>query len=99
MSLLELQESSSNLPESSDPTVLGIDTSLDSEQDYLADISLLPVIYHVFEDTNTDTTILLDEGSNTSLITTKVAKSLGLKGRTMLTVICKAGDQMSHPLL
>ena len=98
MSLLELQESRSNLPGSPDPTVLGIIASSDSEQDDLVDIGLLPIIYHVFEDTNTDTTILLDEGSNTSLITMKVAKSLGLKGRIMLTVICREGDKMSRPL-
>ena len=84
MSLLELEESRSNSP------VLGINASLDS---HLADIGILPIIYHIFEETHTSTTILLDEGSNTSLITMQVAESLGLKGRTMLTSMCKAGEQ------
>ena len=84
MSLLELEESKPNLP------ITGINANLDS---YIADVGILPIIYHIFEETRISTMILLDEGSNTSLITTQVAKSLGLKGRTKLTSICKAGEQ------
>ena len=86
MSLLELEESRPN------PPVPGINASLDS---HFADVGILPVIYHTFEETRMSMTILLDEGSNTSLITTQVAKSLGLKGRIMLTSICKAGEQIT----
>ena len=56
------------------------------------------MIYHVFEDTNTETTILLDEGSNISLISSKIAKALGLKGKIMLTTICKAGNKITGPV-
>ena len=98
MSLLELDESKSNLPGSSNPTVMGINMSLCLDQDVPADIGLLPVIYHVFEDTNTATTILLDEGSSTLLITNKMARDLGLKGKTMLTKICKTGKEFTQPI-
>ena len=96
MNLLDLEDSRSNRTESPDPTLMGINASSDPDQDGPTDIGLLPVIYHVFEDTNTATTILLDEGTNTSLITTKMAQDLSLKGKIMLTKICKAGDEFTH---
>ena len=83
MSLLELEELKPN------PSVIGANTSLDA---YIADVGILPVIHYIFEETHIRTMILLDEGSNTSLITMQVAKDLGLKGETKLTSICKAGE-------
>ena len=68
------------------------------DQDNLADTGLLPVIYYVFEDANIGTTILLDGGSNTSLITTKLAEALRLEGKIMLTTIFKAGDEIAQPV-
>ena len=73
ISLLDPEDSRSNPPGSPDATVMGFYASSDPNQDGPADIGLLPVRYHVFEDTNTATTILLDEGSSTSLITNKMA--------------------------
>ena len=89
MSLLDLEDSRSNPPGSPDPTVMGIKARSisDPDQDNIADTGLLPVIYYYFEDANIGTTILLDEGSNTSLITTKVAEALCLEGKIMLTTI------------
>ena len=84
MTLLELEESKPNLP------ITGVNANLDS---YIADVRILPVIYHIFEETRTSMTILLDEGSNTSLITTQVVKNLGLKGETKSTSIYKAGEK------
>ena len=56
------------------------------------------MIYYVFEDAKIGTTILLDEGFNTSLITTKLAEALHLEGKIMLTTIFKAGDEIAQPV-
>ena len=43
--------------------------------------SLLPVIHYVFKKINQGTTIFMDKGSNTLLITSKLANALYLKGK------------------
>ena len=53
---------------------------------------LLPMIHHVFKEVNQGTTVFMDEGSNTLLITTKLANALYLKGKVQLTTILKVCD-------
>ena len=50
---------------------------------------LLPMIHHVFKEVNQGTTVFMDKGSNTSLITTKLANALYLKGKVQLTTVLK----------
>ena len=54
---------------------------------------LLPVIHYVFKDVKQGTTIFIDKGSNTSLITSKLAKALYLKGKVQHTTVLKACDK------
>ena len=64
---------------STNPKVMTIKMTLkeeDSEQ-----FGLLPVIHYIFKEVNQGTTIFMDKGSNTSLITTKLATALYLKGK------------------
>ena len=65
------------------------------DEENLAETGLLPMIYYLFEDANIGTTIFMDEGSNTSLITTKLAEALHLEGKVMLTMIFKAGEEIA----
>ena len=55
--------------------------------------SLLPVIHYIFKDVNQGTTIFMDKGSNTSLITSKLANALYLKGKVQRTTVLKACDK------
>ena len=55
------------------------------DKENLAETGLLPMIDYLFEEANVATTILLDEGSNTSFITTKLAEALHLEGEVKLT--------------
>ena len=66
------------------------------DQDDLEDYGLLPMIHYVFKDVNQGTTIFMDEGSNTSLITTKLAYSLFLEGKVKLTTVLKACDKVGQ---
>ena len=59
----------------------------DSEQ-----FSLLPMIHYIFKEVNQGTTAFMDEGSNTLLITTKLANALYLKGKVQLTTVLKPCD-------
>ena len=52
------------------------------DKENLAETGLLPMIDYLFEDANIGTTIFMDEGSNTSFITTKLAEALHLEGRS-----------------
>ena len=52
-----------------------------SNEEALEQFGLLPVIHYVFKEVNQGTTIFMDEGSNTSLITLKLANALYLKGK------------------
>ena len=42
-------------------------------QDDLDQYGLLPMVYYVFKEVNQGMTVFMDEGSNTLLITTKLA--------------------------
>ena len=68
------------------------------DEENLAETCLLPMIYYTFKDINVVTTIFLDKGSNTSLITTKIAEALHLEGKIMLTMILKAGEEIAQPV-
>ena len=57
------------------------------------------MINYLFEEATISTTILMDEGSNASFITTKLAEALHLKGRSMLTKILRAGEEVARPEL
>ena len=65
------------------------------DEENLAETSLLPMIDYLFEDVNVGTTIFMDEGSNTSFITTKLAGALHLEGEFKLTRIFKAGEEIA----
>ena len=69
------------------------------DEENLAETSLLPVIDYLFEDANIGTTIFMDEGSNMSFITTKLAEALHLEGEFKLTTIFKAGEEIARPVL
>ena len=56
------------------------------------------MIDYLFEEASISTTILMDEGSNASFITTKLAEALHLKGRFKLTKILKAGEEAARPV-
>ena len=84
ISFLELKESELV------PLTTEINANLDS---YIAETGLLPMIDYLFEEANIATTIFMDEGSNTSFITTKLAEALNLEGEVKLTKIFKAGEE------
>ena len=54
------------------------------------------MIHYIFKDVNQGTTIFLDKGSNTSLITKKLANALYLKGKVQLTTVLKACDKATQ---
>ena len=56
------------------------------------------MIDYLFEEANIGTTIFMDEGSNTSFITTKLAEALHLEGEVKLTRIFKAGEEIAWPV-
>ena len=95
INLSDLEDSRSNHTESPDPTVMGVNASLNLDHDGPTDIGLLPMIDYLFEKANIWTTIFMDEGSNTSFITTKLAESLHLEGEFELTKIFKAGEEIA----
>ena len=95
---LDLEDLRSNHTQSPDPTVMGINASLNPDQNSSTDIGLLPMIDYLFEEVNIVTTIFMGEGSNTSFITTKLAQALHLKGEFNLTKILKAGDKVARPV-
>ena len=64
-----------------------------ANKEALEQFCLLPVIHHVFKDINQGTTIFMDEGSNTSLIMSKLANALYLKGKVQRTTVLKACDK------
>ena len=68
----------------------------DPDQDNTADTGILPMIHYVFKDVNQGTTIFMDEGSNTLLITTKLMSALYLEGKVKLTTVLKACDKVSQ---
>ena len=86
MSPLELEESKH---------ITEINPNLDS---HTAEIGLLPMIDYLFEEVNIATTIFMDEGSNTSCITTKLAKALNLEGEVRPTKVFKAGEEKTQPM-
>ena len=61
-----------------------------STQDDLVQYGPLPMIHYVFKEVNQGNTVFMDEGSNTSLITTKLANALFLEGKVKLTTVLKA---------
>ena len=63
----------------------------DSEQ-----FLFLPVIHYIFKEVNRGTTVFMDKGSNTLLITTKLANALYLKGKVQLTTALKASDKTTQ---
>ena len=73
MSLLELEESKLI------PPITEINANLDS---YIAETGLLPMIDYLFGEANIATTIFMDERSNTSFITTKLAEALNMEVRS-----------------
>ena len=75
---------------STNPKVMTIKITSNEEDSEL--FSLLPVIHYIFKEVNQGMTIFMDEGSNTLLITIKVANALYLKGKVQLTTILKACD-------
>ena len=68
------------------------------DKENLAETGLLPMIDYLFEEANIGTTIFMDEGSNTSFITTKLAEALNLEGEVKLTKIFKAGEERARPV-
>ena len=64
-----------------------------SNEEALEQFGLLPVIHYIFKEVNQGTTIFMDKGSNTSLITSKLANALYLKGKIQLTTVLKACDK------
>ena len=79
---------------STNPKIMTIKMTLieeDSEQ-----FGLLPVINYIFKKVNQGTTVFMDEGSNTSLITTKLANALYLKGKVQLTTVLKACNKTTQ---
>ena len=66
------------------------------DQDDFEDYGLLSMIHYVFKDVNQGTTIFMDKGSNTSLITTKLTDSLFLEGKVKLTTVLKACDKVGQ---
>ena len=72
------------------PKVMAI--KMTSTQDDLKQYGFLPMVHYVFKEVNQGTTVFMDEGSNTLLITTKLANALFLKGKVKLTTVLKACD-------
>ena len=57
------------------------------------EFGMLPMLHYTFDDVNQGTDIFFDEGSNTSLITSKLVHSLYLTGKKRLTTVSKACDR------
>ena len=57
------------------------------------DYGMLPMLHYILEEVNQGTTVFIDEGSNTSLITSKLVNSLYLKGKVKLTTVTKACEK------
>ena len=68
----------------------------DIEQDSTLVTGILPMIHYIFKEVNQGTTVFMDKGSNTSLITTKLANALFLKGKVRLTTVLKACDRTTQ---
>ena len=64
-----------------------------SKEEDLEQFGLLPVIHYIFKEVNQGTTIFMDKGSNTLLITSKLANALYLKGKVQRTTVLKACDK------
>ena len=73
-------------------------SSSETEQDDTLVTGILPMIHYIFKDVNQGTTIFMDEGSNTSLITMKLANALYLQGKVKLTTVLKACDKVSQAI-
>ena len=67
-----------------------------SNKEAAEQFGILPVIHYIFEEVNQGTTIFMDKGSNTLLITLKLANALYLKGKIQLTTILKACDKATR---
>ena len=67
--------------------------NMNSNKEALQQFGLLPVIHYIFKEVNQGTTIFMDKGSHTSLITLKLADALYLKGKVRHTTILKACDK------
>merc|ERR1711873_258324 len=72
--------------------------TMTSIEDDPEQFGVLPMIHHVFKEVNQGTTIFMDEGSNTSLITSKLANALYLEGKVKLTTVLKACDKVSQAI-
>ena len=79
---------------STNPKVMLI--KMTSVQDYSEQYGLLSMIHYVFKEVNQGTTVFMDESSNTSLITTKLANALYPKGKVQLTTVLKACDRTTQ---
>ena len=60
------------------------------------DYGMLPMLHYIFEEVNQGTTVFMDEGSNMSLITSKLANSLYLKGKVKLATVLKACEKVGE---
>ena len=76
------------------PKVMSIKMTLKDEDSEW--FGLLPLIHHIFKEVNQGTTISMDEGSNTSLITMKLTNVLYLKGKVQLTTVLKSCDKATQ---
>ena len=65
-------------------------------QDDPEQFGLLPMIHYVFKEVNQGTTVFMDEGSNTSLITIKLANALFIKGKVKRSTVLKACDKTAQ---
>ena len=57
------------------------------------DYGMLAMLHYTFKEVNQGTTVFIDGGSNTSLITTSLANSLYLKGKIRLTTVTRACER------
>ena len=57
------------------------------------EFGMLPMLHYTFNDVNQGMNIFFDEGSNTSLISSKLVNSLYLTGKKRLTTVSKACDR------
>ena len=64
-----------------------------SNKEDLEQFFLLPGIHYIVKEVNQGTTIFMDEGSNSLLITSKLANALYLKGKVQCTTVLKACDK------
>ena len=68
----------------------------DTPDENSEDSGLLAMLHYTFKDVNQGTVIFIDEGSQTSAISTKLARALYMQGKITLTTVTRAFEKIGQ---